>query len=159
MNRGFTLIELMIVVAIIVLVAAFAIPNMLRSKMNANEASAVSAMRLINTGEIGFKVADLRDDNNDGESDFGSLEQLGNPPGEDSEPFIDTHLATGFKHGYAFTVTVISGGGGLEAGFACRAAPILPGESGVRRFYVDENGVLRFTNDGTDATPDSSVVQ
>jgi type IV pilus assembly protein PilA len=59
-QTGFSLIELLIVVAIILIIAAIAIPNLLRSKMAANESSAVGSMRSINTAEVTYQLPQLR---------------------------------------------------------------------------------------------------
>ena len=71
-NSGFTLIELMIVVAIIAIIAAIAIPNLLRSRMSANEASAAGAMRTISTSEVSFQTAAFVDNDADGLGDYGT---------------------------------------------------------------------------------------
>ena len=109
-NSGFTLIKLMIVVAIIAIIAAIAIPNLLRSRMSANEAGAAGAMRTISTGEVAFQTAAFVDTDGDGVGDYGTLAQLANPDGAGATPpFIDNVLGGGNKHGYVFTLTVTNG--------------------------------------------------
>ena len=109
-KQGFTLIELMIVVAIIAIIAAIAIPNLLRSRMSANEAGAAGAMRTISTGEVGFQTAGFVDADSDGVGDYGTLAQLANPDGAGATPpFIDSVLGGGNKHGYVFTMAVTAG--------------------------------------------------
>ncbi|GEM_PF-2172656 len=76
-TKGFTLIELMIVVAIIAIIAAIAIPNLLRSRMSANEANAAGAMRIISTGEVGFQTAGFVDADADGVGDYGAVSEPG----------------------------------------------------------------------------------
>ena len=76
-KSGFTLIELMIVVAIIAIIAAIAIPNLLRSRMSANEAGAAGAMRTISTGEVAFQTAAFVDTDTDGVGDYGTLVSSG----------------------------------------------------------------------------------
>ncbi|HEX2715489.1 MAG TPA: prepilin-type N-terminal cleavage/methylation domain-containing protein, partial [Candidatus Acidoferrales bacterium] len=101
-EKGFSLIELLIVVAIILIIAAIAIPNLLRSKMAANEASAVGSLRSINTACISYNTT---------YGQFpptGSLTALGPPAAgaaasAAAADLIDSVLAAGTKSGYAFT--------------------------------------------------------
>ncbi len=153
---GFTLIELMIVIAIIAIIAAIAIPNLLRSRMSANEASASGAMRTISTAEVAFQTAAFVDSNADGMGDYGSLAQLGNPDGSGALPaFVDAVLINGYKQGYAFTVNVTLGNGTTPPSYTCTAVPTAPGQTGWRQYYVDDTGVIRFTSDGTGVSPSS----
>ena len=87
-KSGFTLIELMIVVAIIAIIAAIAIPNLLRSRMSANEAGAAGAMRTVSTGEVGFQTAAFVDADTDGVGDYGTLAQLSDPDGAGRNPSV-----------------------------------------------------------------------
>ncbi|MBI5090972.1 MAG: prepilin-type N-terminal cleavage/methylation domain-containing protein [Candidatus Hydrogenedentes bacterium] len=152
-NTGFTLIELMIVVAIIAIIAAIAIPNLLRSRMSANEASAAGAMRTLSTAEVQFQTAAFQDANADGIGDYGTLVQLGNPDGGGATPpFIDTVLAGGTKQGYTFTAVLTAGTAAANPAYTIVAAPSSPGRSGYRQYFVDESGVIRFTANGTAAT-------
>jgi len=152
-NSGFTLIELMIVVAIIAIIAAIAIPNLLRSRMSANEASAAGAMRTLSTAEVQFQTAAFVDANNDGIGDYGSLAQLMNPDGAGATPpFIDSVLGAGTKQGYTYTVTTTAGTAAANPAYTIVSAPSAPGRSGYRRYFVDDSGVIRFTGDGTAPT-------
>ncbi|MBI5091823.1 MAG: prepilin-type N-terminal cleavage/methylation domain-containing protein [Candidatus Hydrogenedentes bacterium] len=156
-NKGFTLIELMIVVALIAIIAAIAIPNLLRSRMSANEAGAAGAMRTLATAETQFQVAAFLDANGDGTGDYGTLANLANPDGAGASPgFIDSVLGTGSKSGYAYTVVTVAGGAAAAPAFTVQATPSAPGRSGYRRYFVDDTGVIRFTSDGTAATVASS---
>lgn len=157
-RRGFTLVELMIVALIIGIVAALSIPLFLRHRITANETSAISSLRTIATAQSQFKTATVVDLGDDGEYDYGTLDQLGDPPPGGSVPFIDSVLSGGVKQGYAFTMEVIPGGAAATAGFICLADPVVPGRTGVRRFYVDESGVIRATSDGSEATGESDPV-
>jgi prepilin-type N-terminal cleavage/methylation domain-containing protein len=150
-TTGFTLIELMIVVAIIAIIAAIAIPNLLRSRMSANEASAAGGMRTISTSEVGYQAAAFTDADGDGQGDFGTLAQLGAPAAA-SAPFIDAVLAAGVKQGYTYTLATVAGGAAVPPSYTCTADPQTIGRTGVRRYFVDESGVIRFTADGTPAT-------
>ena len=147
---GFTLIELMIVVAIIAIIAAIAIPNLLRSRMSANEASAAGAMRTISTGEVSFQTAAFVDADGDGMGDYGSLAQLANPDGAGATPpFIDQVLGGGTKQGYVFAVNVTNGNAAALPAYTCTAVPAAAGRTGYRQYFVDESGVIRFTSDGS----------
>ena len=153
MKKGFTLIELMIVVAIIAIIAAIAIPNLLRSRMSANEAGAAGAMRTISTGEVGFQTAAFVDTDGDGVGDYGTLAQLANPDGAGATPpFIDSVLGGGQKHGYVFTMTPVMGNATTLPSYGCLAAPAAAGRTGYRQYFVSEDGVIRYTSDGSAAT-------
>src|SRR5712692_9553686 len=100
--RGFSLIELLIVVAVILIIAGVAIPNFIRSKMRANEAAAVSNLRNISTAEVSYSTTY-------GIGCSSNLAKLGPPPGgsvfvdANNAGLIDDVLATGVKTGYVFT--------------------------------------------------------
>lgn len=137
---GFTLIELMIVIAVIVIVAAIAIPNMMTAKMRANESSAVGTIRTISSAETAFKIGVALDADSDGIGEFTTLALLGTTaPG-----YLEATLAqTGSKAGYTFTAGAKAD---AETGFTANANPITPNSSGIRRFYVDESSVIRFNS-------------
>src|SRR5438445_12306709 len=100
-QKGFSLIELLIVVAIILIIAAIAIPNLLRSRMAANEASAVGSMRTINTAAVTYSSTY-------GIGYPGTLAKLGPTASatSTSADLLDSVLAAGTKSGYVFTYTV-----------------------------------------------------
>lgn len=149
-RRGFTLIELMIVVAIIAIIAAIAIPNLIRSRMSANEANAAGSVRMISTGQVAFQTASFVDSDNDGVGDYGTLPQLADPDGSGSTPpFIDAVLGNGSKSGYGFVVTVQTGTSTTNPAYTCIGTPHAQNQTGVRQFYVDETGVIRYTTDGS----------
>ncbi len=141
-NKGFTLIELMIVVAIIAIIAAIAIPNLLRSRIAANESAAIGALRTLSSAQENYR-------NNSGTNVYGTLAALSGA----TPPYIDSALGAGTCRGY--TVAIV---GAPDAdSWAATAVPNSIGSSGNRGFFIDASGVIRFTTDGTapDATDPS----
>jgi type IV pilus assembly protein PilA len=139
-HQGFSLIELLIVVAIILIIAAIAIPNLLRSRIAANEASAVGSLRTLNTAEITYNVTYPN-------VGFAGLTAMGPASGGGSATsaaagLIDANLASGTKSGYTFTVT--PGSGTPVASYQSAAAPVTHGTTGQRYFCSDASGVIQF---------------
>lgn len=127
--RGFTLVEIMIVVAIIALIAAIAIPNLLRARHNANETAAIGTTRTLSTALESFRAAQTPP------SYPALLTEL-----SDADPqYVPAELTDGTNQGYDFTYVQVS-----DDQFTVTADPTTAGVTGTRVFFVDETGVLRL---------------
>jgi prepilin-type N-terminal cleavage/methylation domain-containing protein len=151
-QKGFSLIELLIVVAIILIIAAIAIPNLLRSRMAANEASAVGSMRTINTAAVTYST---------------TYPAVGYPTTlaqiaanatatSAAADLIDSVLGAGTKSGYSFAMTVGAGATTPQTTYTSTAKP-LSTSSGTRSFYSDQSGVIRGNATGTATSTDAPL--
>ena len=145
-QKGFSLIELLIVVAIILIIAAIAIPNLLRSRIAANEASAVGSVRTLTTAQVTYFTTYG--------TGYANLANLGGAAGcaaaAATACLIDPVLTLGTKSGYTVN-TVPNTGAGTNAspfnGFETNATP-LSASTGTRAFCSDNSGVIRYNTTG-----------
>lgn len=153
-QKGFSLIELLIVVAIILIIAAIAIPNMLRARIAANEASAVGNLRAVNTAAVTYATA---------YPSVGYATTLvrmagncnGLTPTSNNACLIDNGLAAATvvpgKSGYVFIYV------GTVSTYTINADPASPGRSGVKHFFTCEDGVIRFNLAAPAALTDPAI--
>ena len=151
-NKGFSLIELLIVVAIILIIAAVAVPSFLRSRIAANESSAVASLRTLNSAQISY---------NSTYPTVGYASTLTalsgtscSPPSSTGACLIDTVLATGQRSGYNFTLTNVTGT--PNSTYNVIAIPTTWNYSGMNYFCSFADAVIRSSTT-TIATCDSTV--
>ncbi len=130
-TRGFTLIEMMIVVAIIAIVAAIAIPGLIRSRLQTNEGAAIENLRTVCGAELGF---------NSVKCVFGDFGALTSEVDGTGTAYLNGNWADGVeRQGYRFFMDTVSDGY-----FVCFADPKTPGVTGNRWFRVDPSGLIRY---------------
>jgi type IV pilus assembly protein PilA len=154
-QRGFSLIELLIVVAIILVISAIAIPNYLRSRMQANEASAVGSIRMINTSAVTYSSTYVNVGFPANMTDMGGA----NPctASSTSACILEDSIAQGTKSGYSFIW--IGDGGTPSVAYSLTATPLNVGGSGQRQFCTDQAGVIRFEASGAGCNAASGPIQ
>jgi prepilin-type N-terminal cleavage/methylation domain-containing protein len=147
-EKGFSLIELLVVVAIIMVIVAMALPRITNIRMSANETSAAVSLRTLNTACVTYQTL------------YGSyppsLSSLGPGTAQNasSADVIDANLASGSKDGYHFAYSAGSkDSNGRVNSYSILAEPITPGTTGMRSFYGDQSGTIRASSAGpADAT-------
>jgi len=153
-GHGFSLLELLIVVAIILIIASIAIPNFIRSKMRANEAATVQNLRNITTAEVIYSTT----------YSIGYSPTLaalgGNSVTVDATAagLIDEVLASGVKSGYTYSYSIIaSDPQGHVTAYNIIADPVVVGSSGINHFYTDQSAVIRENGSGTASSSDTPI--
>ena len=162
-QKGFSLIELLIVVAIILIIAAIAIPNLLRARIAANESSAVSGIRTINTAEVSYSMAfpTVGYSLNLGQLGPGAVGTTcpATGPTSTNACLIDSVVSNAITAGtaksgfYYGLVGVVGAGGTLRLTYGVGAAPSAFNQTGVRNFCSAEDGVIHFNAGASGAAP------
>jgi type IV pilus assembly protein PilA len=139
-QTGFSLIELLIVVAIILIIAAIAIPNLLKARISANESSAVGTMRSVSTGAVQYSAQC---------PNLGfpaNVTVMGPGPGDcTGAGIIDAVVVTNTKSGYNFVYAAgAANAAGVITAYTYNADPINRGITGQRSFFLDQTGVIRY---------------
>jgi prepilin-type N-terminal cleavage/methylation domain-containing protein len=165
-QKGFSLIELLIVVAIILIIAAIAIPNLLRARMAANESSAVQSMRTIFTAEMAYSATGWT--NGGGTIGFSAqLPDLGGAAATCGSPsptaacqlddvIANATTAASGKSGYYFTYSPVAGGS-TNVGFTLNSDPVVRGQTGQRSFFADQTGIIRSNSSGAAGSADNPI--
>ena len=145
-RAGFTLIELMVVIAVIAIIAAIAIPNLMAARKASNEAAVISNLRSIAAAQVLFRE---RDADKNGTHDYAfSVVKLV------TSGLLDNTFATAERQGYFYEV--FTPGEALDE-WQCLAYPTAPGKSGDRTFYIDESSVIRQNTTGFAGPTDPAI--
>jgi type IV pilus assembly protein PilA len=158
-KRGFSLIELLIVVAIILIIAAIAIPNFLRARMAANESSAAASVREIKTAELLYQGAFPTIGYAPNLADLGGAQPC-TPSSTSacvvSDPLSTAGVGTLGKSGYVFSAVGSSTSGGVNDAFVVGSAPVTPNVTGIRLFCTTNDNAMR-ADPGPSSTPVTTV--
>jgi prepilin-type N-terminal cleavage/methylation domain-containing protein len=139
-QRGFTLVELMIVVAIIGIVAAIAVPYLEQARQASKSASAVNSLRTINSAQASYRSA---------MGQYGSLTELGN-----ASYIADANLSSGEKSGYVFVVSSAT-----DLNYEAVADPVLDPLNTFQHYYIDASGIIRVEVGATATTASTALGQ
>jgi prepilin-type N-terminal cleavage/methylation domain-containing protein len=158
-QEGFSLIEVLVVVAIILIIAVIAIPTLLRSRIAANESSAVGSLRLINAAQVTYASTYPTSGYAPSISNLGPGSVPGNTNANSTNAvLLDSVLGCPVqpctKSGYSFQ---LSATGGPPTYYASTGVPTTPGQTGQRRFYSDATGVIRYNQTATATSTDSPI--
>ena len=141
-QKGFTLLELLIVLAIILVIASITIPSLIHMKINANETSAVAAIRAIQAAQTSYQATYTA------QGYAGSLAALGGSdscaPSPANACLIDEVLTTGTKAGYNFAVACANSVNGGNTTYVASGAPAAYNHTGARRFCATEKSLIRW---------------
>ena len=160
-ERGFSLLELLIVVAIILIITTVAIPNLIHTRMTANEASALKSLQVYNAACVSYlsTYASFPHNQSDlGPPTNGTISKTGaDILGSDLAPSGSTAVS---KSGYIFRYIAgaASTSGNINS-YTITADPEQFKDTGIRRFYTDEKGAVTYTTDNTAATAASLLVK
>jgi len=155
-QKGFSLIELLIVVAIILIIAAMAIPSLMRAKIQANEAASVTAIHTLNTAETTYQTAYPTNGFAANLSNLGGAAPCS--PAPTAACLVDNSLATaspgsGSRSGYVFAATGLNPVNGINTAYTIGASPLTYNNSGVRNFCSNEDSAIRFNAGASGSTP------
>jgi len=138
-DKGFSLVELLIVLLIIGIIAQMAIPHLMQSKLAANEASAITTVRSVLNAETLYVTTA-------GAGKYGTMANLV------SGMLVDSVVGSSTKDGYVFSISL----GAANTSFSLAARPMGYTTSGIRSFYADETAVIRYTTADSAANSGSS---
>jgi len=163
-QKGFSLIELLIVVAIILIIAAIAIPNLLRARMAANESSAVASVRTVTTGEVTYQTAYPTVGYAPALVNLGGALGVACVPSSTTACLIDSVLAnngnpaTSGKSGYSFTTGVGTVIAGVNVGYTIKGIPLSVNQTGIRGFCAEEDAVIRVDPAGACSSAEAALL-